>query len=1047
MATRDLRASILALSLLGAAPVPVSLLLSSEARAQQPAFAAPLIELLQPGETIGDGATPVTLNLVALSPDGAPLEGLSLKATAGAGKIGAVEPVGPGVYRIFWTPPRLDAAKPIEISVKGKSADKQNVDRRWSVNVTPPLSHQITATLNPGQIVLGQDSSATLNITLAGGASQPLAGVELDVKASTGAVTNVTHLGGGQFTALYTPPDQQYPQLVLFTIADKRDPTRTYGAVAVPLVGKANFPVSGLPNSRVIVKIGDREFGPIQTDAGGKARVPLVVMPGIDRGTVVSVAGEAKTEEPLDLKVPPTPRLQFFPMPQGAPADPGVGVPVRLAVSTPAGAPDTAAQVTFTTTGGTISAARHEGNGVYVATFTPPASSSPAPVTISAAVADTRGPQNTSQTLSLVPTRPASMTLRAQPATLAADGSTFELFARLVGPDNQGMPRRTLEFVPSGASLAGPVRDLGGGDYQASFHTTGSGPVELLVTSTAVASTNPLARVLAFPSRDRLPNDGLSSSMITVLTLDEYGYPVANVPVSAQILVGDGSIPKEAKSNASGLAQLHYTAGRTAALVQIAFRAGDHSGVATLLQAPAGVGQGVALPDSGSEESLALSRAWRSIVKPLRIERQGPPAIAPIAVASQAAAAVGASGVGPISRLTVTAQPNSATPGSTIQIEVVAQNQQGLGVDGQGFDFLSSGGNLSALSGAGGGRYRATLAVPADAAGEIKLSIATEDGTASGFLKIPVSAATASGGGDVWGSTAAAPATSSAWGASPQPTTQPATPPATPPAAVTAPPATAPATAKVKPERTPKEAGEHPWLRVRAGYQGGVYSYKQTPLSSQGPLFQDGIAFGTLSSTGTGAAPVTGVGLDARAWVPGVKWLGADLSFSSGYYSVIITNPDQPVPDWVNDLTILALPRLPLDFGSSQIHLAARAGLSLSDFTVYRRAEGDPTSLEYAPLFVPSFAFGPELGAEVGEHLFAKVGGTFGLASSNGLFAKGMDVSVGYAFLKNVFAEAGFETLARDTSLWLADDAGTRVEVGAISDRAMSFLVSVGYQL
>ena len=45
--------------------------------------------------------------------------------------------------------------------------------------------------------------------------------------------------------------------------------------------------------------------------------------------------------------------------------------------------------------------------------------------------------------------------------------------------------------------------------------------------------------------RDRPPNDGLSSAMVTVLTLDEYGYPVGNIVVDLKVVGGDGTLPAQ----------------------------------------------------------------------------------------------------------------------------------------------------------------------------------------------------------------------------------------------------------------------------------------------------------------------------------------------------------------------------------------------------------------------------------------------------------------------------------------------------------------------
>ena len=240
------RVSLVALLAIGG-PIGGALLLTpSVANAQQAVFADTVFELLPPGEVVGDGVTPVTLHFLALNADGSALAGATLKATISAGKVGAVEAAGNGLYKVTWTPPKVDAARGYDLFVKGKTADKKIVDGKWSLNTVPSLAQMVTISANPASLVLGQDSSASLNIALAGGPSQPLEGVELDVRASAGTVTNVTHLGGGKFTALYTPPAQPFPQLAVITVADRRDPTRTYGAISLALSGKASFQLDTL---------------------------------------------------------------------------------------------------------------------------------------------------------------------------------------------------------------------------------------------------------------------------------------------------------------------------------------------------------------------------------------------------------------------------------------------------------------------------------------------------------------------------------------------------------------------------------------------------------------------------------------------------------------------------------------------------------------------------------------------------------------------------------------------------------------------------------
>ena len=112
-----------------------------------------------------------------------------------------------------------------------------------------------------------------MTFTLAGPAGKAAEAGEESPCSSSGTVANITHLGNGRYSALYTAPPTLPPQRAHHVI-DKRNPDYSFGGVAIPLKGKANFPVVGKPNSNILLKIGDREFGPIPADAAGKARSP-----------------------------------------------------------------------------------------------------------------------------------------------------------------------------------------------------------------------------------------------------------------------------------------------------------------------------------------------------------------------------------------------------------------------------------------------------------------------------------------------------------------------------------------------------------------------------------------------------------------------------------------------------------------------------------------------------------------------------------------------------------------------------------------------------
>ena len=367
-----------------------------------------LVDLVSPTGIVGDGVTTADLYVLALGASGAPLTGLALKPSVTTGAVSAMTDAGGGLWKITYTPPKADARVSATLTLKGKIG-KDTFQKSFDFTVSAPRGHQLAAAANPPKMILGSDRTANLSFNLAGGDRQNLAGVELAFLASSGTVENVTNLGGGQFSALYTAPSVNYPHVAIVTVVDRRDPGRSFGAVAIPLWGKVDFPVNAAPNSSVIIKIGDQQFGPVPADAQGRARVPLMVPPGAQLAEKISVvAGGQSTSEALDLKVPEGKRIALMPLPTGIPSDARLSLPVHLYVATPDGKPDSAAQVVFSTTAGAVSAAKHLGNGVYEGLFTPPNGGGAAQATLTASLSDRPQAQTTSAPINLVGTRPAS---------------------------------------------------------------------------------------------------------------------------------------------------------------------------------------------------------------------------------------------------------------------------------------------------------------------------------------------------------------------------------------------------------------------------------------------------------------------------------------------------------------------------------------------------------------------------------------------------------------------------------------------------------------
>jgi hypothetical protein len=962
--------------------------------------ANPMVELVSGGDVIGDGATPVRLHLVAFNGNGTQMNGATLKLMAQAGSMGKVSMTRAGLYAVDWTPPKVDAVSDVTLTIKGRSPDKQTISGTWSIAVHPSLDQQVSIAANPASLTLGQDGTSTLSITLSGGAQQKLDDVDMIVTTNSGTIDNVTHLGGGKFAAAYKPPSKFFPHMALITVADKRNPNRTYGQLAIPLVGKANFPVVGQPNSQVMVRIDDREFGPVPADNNGRAQVPLEVRPGFVEARVISVVNGKKTEEALDMQVPPANRVALFPTSTAIASDPTLTMPIRAFVTTPDGDPDTNARVKFTTTAGEVSKAKHEGNGVYRADFTPPFGNQGAAATLSVEADDLKSAQVASTTITLIPARPGTVLLTPEPGTLMKMAKGFQVLTKVQSADGVGMAGRELRFQANGAKANGVTQDLGSGDYKTRFEATGQGGVEVIATVRTEGSDNPFRKLLMFPSRDRLPSDGLSSSMLTILSLDEYGYPVGNVAVTLATVSGEGSLPAQATTDSSGMAQVHFTAGRKAGLARVSASTGGQATMIPLLLAPDKIAQGYSLPASGSASDIALYEAWRKIIQSARLEREGMVGIPIDGYGSSD------SQIGPPTAITAIAEPDQIAPGGTVSVRMEAKDANGRGVGGQNLQVMASPGSVSAVTDQGGGRYVTNVTVPAGVTGTVKISAVISGVGVATTLQLPITAGSWAPVGTVdQGKTAE----------------------------------------KEKPKRERKPKGDRPWLRAQAGVAIGGYHYHQEPTVLLGPIYDFPITFGGAE---TPSATAPGFALRGAMEVPGVSDnLGVRATFRSVLYRVELPEFEKPISDWLSQTSVVGVGRHTMELGDFVIQPGLRLGMGFDDFMAFQQSgTADRRTLDYGPLVVTALVTGPEVAVSWTDKVFGHVGMDFSFANFSSYYSFRLDMEVAYAFQDNLYGFVGSDVTRRSLAVYMPHE-GEKQQVGVLEDHINLITFGLGWQM
>ena len=382
-------------------------------------------------------------------------------------------------------------------------------------------------------MVLGKDTTSRLEVKGAGKGG-------VLVRASAGELGKPIRKSSGEYTASYTPPKVNFPQVAVVTWADHADTDQSYGYQLLPLVGNVAFPVKGPAGASVMLKVAGREFGPVELGADGKGKVPIEVPPGVNAATQEVVQGDQTTSSELDLGIPATKRLALVPVPASLPA--GSAVKVRVVVSTANGEPDKSAKPEFTASSGKVGAVTSPRAGVYEATFT--AGSEPGPVTLSASLG---GVDVDEQALTITPALAEVVTLAADPWPL--NGDTVKLVATVkdgdvaqLGIDVTG--GTAGEPVIEGDELIVEVTEVDPAAFAA--HASWRGPM----------SSRPVRRVVVLPDRDR----AVASEKVSVLlaAVDAVGRPVAGAELS---LAGAGAPATVTREQTSAWPRLYFTVG------------------------------------------------------------------------------------------------------------------------------------------------------------------------------------------------------------------------------------------------------------------------------------------------------------------------------------------------------------------------------------------------------------------------------------------------------------------------------------------------------
>jgi len=224
----------------------------------------------------------------------------------------------------------------------------------------PARGGEVDVRVTPDRMTLGEVGVAQVAVKLPAGA------LRVRLKAAAGKVRGVKIERDGRATGTYRPPDSFVPRIdVVAALVETRGGLKV-GFAVIQLTGQGEAILKTRPKSQARIRIGEREYGPVQADRRGEARIRIQVPPGAgvgydDRGA------------PVDLGVPAMPRVAVFPERAKLRTAERATLEVYAFAARDDGGPDAEAAVSLSVDAGEISSPRAIGGGGFAATFTPPA--------------------------------------------------------------------------------------------------------------------------------------------------------------------------------------------------------------------------------------------------------------------------------------------------------------------------------------------------------------------------------------------------------------------------------------------------------------------------------------------------------------------------------------------------------------------------------------------------------------------------------------------------------------------------------------------------
>ncbi|UCD84088.1 MAG: outer membrane beta-barrel protein [Deltaproteobacteria bacterium] len=518
--------------------------------AQQDNFRIELLPLTQ--KIIADGSSRYRFTFLVLDTEYRLIQNQNIEVKAEVGTVTSSEELVPGFYQTFFTPPELAEIKPVMITTQTQIQGAV-VSKAFRIKAYPDQALSISASFSPDVVIAGKMGKLGLNITVKDKAGKAVEDAKLTIESTVGKVTGIKNIGRGKYQATYTLPPEKYPQVTVVTIEAESRGLTGREMLPIPFIGQTRLEGRTKTNSKVVIRVGKKELGTVDSGQFGEFELPLTVPPGYNYATltVTDDVGNV-SKETVDLKVSKYKLMRMYINTRKLVADGNSRARVRVFVIDRFGKPMRKGKIVINASPGEVSPVREEKPGVYVTDyFTPtglPGAERQKTVSIKVYVPGGGKELTDSGTVELwAGFLPAKMSLQITPRSLIADGrSRAAVRVELKDQTGNPLPGEPLRIAADSGDIS-RVNDLKNGVYTAWLTSpkkrreegikikaslkmrTGRAPDDYFILEKQeriYLVTGKPALVAIEATSLTLQADGASSSRITTKITDATGNPI-----------------------------------------------------------------------------------------------------------------------------------------------------------------------------------------------------------------------------------------------------------------------------------------------------------------------------------------------------------------------------------------------------------------------------------------------------------------------------------------------------------------------------------------